>query len=60
MLTKGQFPIQIGNTIIEIDTLTFTVTPVFFPQLCFEVVAVSQIDFLGAVREITAVPREPT
>lgn len=49
MLTIGQFPILIGNTIIEVDTLTFTVTPVSFLQHRFEVVAVSQIDFRGAV-----------
>jgi len=48
VLTVGQLPINIGDTIIEVDTLAFTVTPVLFPQLRFEVVAVSQIDFLGA------------
>lgn len=49
MLTIGQPPVHIGDTIVEVDTLTFTVPPVLFQQQRFEVVAVSQIDRLGAV-----------
>ena len=60
MPTVGQFPIHIGNTIVEVDTLTITVVAVYFPQLRFEVVAISQSDFLSAVREINSVPHEPT
>ena len=41
MLTVGQFPILIGDTIVEVDTLTITVVPVYFPQLRFEVVPIS-------------------
>ena len=48
-LTIGQFPIHIGDTIVKVDTLTFTVIPIFCFQQRFEVVAVSQVDFLGAV-----------
>ena len=32
MPTIGQLSIHIGDTIVEVDTLTSTVTPVIFPQ----------------------------
>lgn len=49
MLTIGQSPVLIGDTVIEVDTLAFfTVLPIPFLQLRLEVEA-PQLDIRGTM-----------